>query len=122
MHRLLLQALLVVAFAGNAIPAGAQGPAPTPQLESGFTSWRPPELAQAGDRWSGHRSGAGITRRGRRALVGGAIGAVAGLAVCTVISNMTDEGAKGFSTCTWKGYLLTGGIGFGVGFAAGWLL
>jgi hypothetical protein len=63
-----------------------------------------------------------MSRRGRRALIGGAIGAVAGLAVCTVISNLTDERVRGFSTCTWKGYLLTGGIGFGVGFAAGWLL
>ena len=120
MHRLTLL-LMVTAFAGSAAPAQAQGLAPIPPRQAVFASWRPPELPRAADRVAGS-SGATISRRGRRALIGGAIGAVAGLAVCTVISNMTDEGAEGFSTCTWKGYLLTGGIGFGVGFAAGWLL
>jgi hypothetical protein len=120
MHRLPLL-LVIAAFAGSATPAQAQGPAPIPQRQAAFASWRPPEPTEAADRASGS-SGTTISRQGRRALIGGAIGAVAGLAVCTVISNLTDEGAEGFSTCTWKGYLLTGGIGFGVGFAAGWLL
>lgn len=35
---------------------------------------------------------------------------------CTIVSN--DPGS-GFSTCTTTGYLLTGGIGFAVGLAAG---
>jgi hypothetical protein len=60
-------------------------------------------------------------RRTRNGLIGGAIGAVGGLAVCTVISNLVNDGT-GFSTCTWNGYVLTGAIGFGVGFAVGWML
>lgn len=61
------------------------------------------------------------SRRTRNGLIGGAIGAVGGLAVCTVISNIVNDGT-GFSTCTWNGYVLTGAIGFGVGFAVGWML
>lgn len=60
-------------------------------------------------------------QRLRRGLVGGAIGAVAGAAVCTAISNLTNEGT-GFSTCTRKGYLLFGAGGFALGFAVGWVL
>ena len=119
MRRLLL-AVTFATLAGAAAPVRAQYPAPVPQRQAAFASWEPGGIAAAEDD-APHRSAA-ISPRGRRALIGGAIGAAAGLAVCTVISNLTDEGAEGFSTCTWKGYLLTGGIGFGVGFAAGWLL
>ena len=62
------------------------------------------------------------SRRVRHALIGGAIGAVAGLAVCTAISNIADDAAVDrFTTCTAKGYLLTGSIGFATGFLVGWL-
>ena len=56
------------------------------------------------------------------ALIGGVIGAAAGAVVCTAISNIADDSAVDrFTTCTTKGYLLTGGIGFGAGFLVGWL-
>jgi hypothetical protein len=58
-------------------------------------------------------------RRGRNALIGAAIGTLAGLGVCTVISNMASDDGAGVSTCTTKGYLLFGGIGFALGFAVG---
>jgi hypothetical protein len=54
------------------------------------------------------------------ALLGGTIGAVAGVAFCTVVSNIVKDEGTGFSTCTTSGYLLTGGIGFGLGFIVGW--
>lgn len=56
----------------------------------------------------------------RHGLIGGAVGAVAGVIVCTVISTIADDSADpGLSTCTLKGYLLTGGIGFALGFGVG---
>ena len=62
------------------------------------------------------------THRVRNALIGGVIGAAAGAVVCTAISNIADDAAVDrFTTCTAKGYLLTGGVGFGAGFLAGWL-
>jgi hypothetical protein len=61
------------------------------------------------------------SQRLRHGLIGGAIGAVAGAAVCTAISNLTNEGT-GFSSCTRKGYLLFGAGGFALGFAVGWVL
>lgn len=60
-----------------------------------------------------------VHRRGRNALIGGAIVTVAGLAFCTVISNLVNDPGSGFSTCTRKGYLLTGGIGLGAGVLIG---
>lgn len=114
--------LAIAIMAGVAVPARAQYPASIPRQPATFASWQPAETAAPAEDDAPYRSATAISRRGRRALIGGVIGTVAGLAVCTVISNLTDEGAEGVSTCTWKGYLLTGGIGFGVGFAAGWLL
>jgi hypothetical protein len=62
-------------------------------------------------------------QRTRNALIGGVIGAAAGVAVCTVISNIADDAAEDrFTTCTAKGYLLTGGIGFALGFGIGWVI
>lgn len=59
----------------------------------------------------------------RHGLIGGAIGAAAGVVVCTVISTIADDSADpGLSTCTFKGYLLTGGIGFALGFGVGLVL
>lgn len=118
----LLRLLVATTVLSGTVPAQAQHAAPIPHQPAAFAAWRPSALAAEAGPSSPYGAGTAISRKGRRALIGGAIGAVAGLAVCTVISNMTDEGAAGFSTCTWKGYLLTGGIGFGVGFAAGWLL
>ena len=59
----------------------------------------------------------------RNALIGGAIGAAAGVIVCTAISNIADDAAVDrFTTCTTSGYMLTGSIGFGAGFLVGWLV
>jgi hypothetical protein len=61
--------------------------------------------------------------RKRHALIGGAIGAVVGLAVCTAISTLADDSADGgLSTCPLDTYLLFGAAGFGLGFAIGWAI
>jgi hypothetical protein len=60
-----------------------------------------------------------VHRRGRNALIGGAIGTLAGLAFCTVVSNLINDPGPGFSTCTLNGYLLTGGAGLAAGLVIG---
>jgi hypothetical protein len=62
------------------------------------------------------------SHRGRHALIGGLIGGVAGIVVCTTISNIANDDGTGFSTCDTKAY-----IGFGLGGAAsgaliGWVI
>jgi len=61
------------------------------------------------------------SRQLRRGVLGGVIGAVAGVATCTLISNVFfNEGSSGMSTCTTKGNLVFAGGGFAAGFAIGW--
>ncbi|HSE27096.1 MAG TPA: hypothetical protein VLA95_02610 [Gemmatimonadales bacterium] len=61
--------------------------------------------------------------RTRDALLGGAIGAAAGVVFCTVISTLADDSADGgLSFCPLDSYLLIGGAGFVVGAVIGWLL
>ena len=82
-------------------PASAQAPA-LPRADFGVLT----SVTRAGAPWIRH------------ALIGSAIGAAAGVAFCTAVSNLTNEGT-GFSTCTRDGYLLTGGIGFALGALVG---
>jgi len=63
----------------------------------------------------------GGSNRLTRGLIGGLIGAVAGVAMCTLISNAFFNEAGGFSTCTTTGNLMFAGGGLAVGFAVGWL-
>ena len=56
----------------------------------------------------------------RRGVIGGLIGAVAGIATCTLISNAFFNEGGGMSTCTTKGNLIFAGGGFAGGFAIGW--
>lgn len=59
--------------------------------------------------------------RERHALIGGAIGAVVGVAACTAISTLVDDSADGgLSACPLDTYLLFGVAGFGLGSAVGW--
>jgi hypothetical protein len=62
------------------------------------------------------------SHRVRNAVIGAAIGGAAGLITCTVISNIAKDPGTGFSTCTWKGYLLLGGSGAGLGALIGALI
>jgi hypothetical protein len=60
--------------------------------------------------------------RGDRALLGGVIGAAAGVVFCTVMSTLINDSAEGgLSFCPLDSYLLFAGGGFVIGAAIGWL-
>ncbi|MEP6766108.1 MAG: hypothetical protein ABJB66_17470 [Gemmatimonadaceae bacterium] len=62
----------------------------------------------------------GESHRGRNVIIGGVLGAVAGLGVCTVISNVMDDSTKSrVATCTATGNLIFGAGGFAVGALVG---
>lgn len=114
-----LVAALVLGLAGA---AHAQGPVPLPHaLAPRFESWRAPALNQDGEP-AVHRMVTAPRNRGRRALVGGAIGAAAGVVFCTAMSTLIDDSANGgLSFCPLDSYLLIGGGGFLLGAAIGLL-
>jgi hypothetical protein len=115
MSRFIVLLLLVVPAAVT-----AQGPRSSVLLDHGFASWEQPS---ASIRPGAVQVPAASPHRVRNALIGGVVGAAAGVAACTVFSNIADDAAADrFTTCTAKGYLLTGGIGFGAGFLVGWLV
>ncbi len=58
----------------------------------------------------------------RHGLIGGAIGAVAGFAACTVIANLVADPGSSFTTCPADTYVVMTGGGFALGFLVGWLL
>lgn len=100
----------------------AQGPRAAPVLSGRAAAWES-EATVAPIAPEAVALPAPSPHRFRNALIGGALGAAAGLLVCTAISNIADDAAVNrFTTCTTKGYLLTGGVGFGAGFLVGWLV
>jgi hypothetical protein len=107
-------------FMTGPLPAHSQNPATLLASQPvRFESWRPEAMpGDAGSSPSAEPTA--VPRpRGRSALIGGAIGTVAGLAFCTVVSNLVNDPGSGFSTCTLNGYLLTGGLGLAAGFVMG---
>jgi hypothetical protein len=111
---LLITGLLVAL----AQPAAAQQPLPlpaTPPLQ--FESWQA-ELDH-GPTLSGTMVRVQRDRKNRW-LIGGAIGAVAGVVACTAISTIIDDSAEGgLSFCPLDTYLLMGGAGFVLGAVIG---
>ena len=101
-------------------PGRAQNPGPAgPAAPARFESWQP---APAPGGAAGVRLAREDRPRGRRALIGGAIGAAVGVVFCTAVSTMADDSAGGgFSFCPLDSYLLIGGAGFVLGAAIGWL-
>ena len=110
---------LVLAVVG---PVCAQQSGPLSSAPERFQPWRPPSTLR-----SGHDSGPGVVAtsspdRKRRALIGGAIGAGAGVVLCTAISTLSDDSADGgISFCPFDTYLLMGAAGFVLGAAIGWV-
>ena len=112
---------LLLVMAG---PALAQGPQPLAAAAPlRFESWR---AAAPLDRGSTPAAVQVLTtrrNRTRQALLGGAIGAAAGLVFCTAISTLANDSADGgVSFCPLDSYLLIGGAGFALGFAIGWAI
>jgi hypothetical protein len=120
-----VNALLVSAFVVSSQAAVAQQAAPPfPAFQPVITATRP-----AGELSSDRRalnvpswSDATASHRGRHALIGGLIGAAAGVITCTVISNVANDPGTGFSTCDATAYVGFGLGGFAVGALIGWLI
>lgn len=103
-------------------PLSAQSQSPATLLATQpiqFASWHPAAMPSDVPGPFPAQPAPLVHRRGRNALIGGAIGTVAGLAFCTVVSNLVNDPGSGFSTCTLNGYLLTGGVGFAAGLVIG---
>lgn len=111
-----------LALAGSA-PAHAQTPRPLPAAAPlRFESWHAAPLRAGGVPATMHLE-ASSRNRTRNALIGGAIGAAAGVVFCTAVSTLADDSADGgLSFCPLDSYLLIGGGGFLLGAAIGWLI
>ena len=121
MRRPLAHLMASLIFATASV-AHAQSPRPlaaaTPLQ---FESWRPAAALDRGRTPAIGQFVAASRHRTRRALLGGAIGAAAGVVFCTAVSTLANDSADGgVSFCPLDSYLLIGGAGFALGFAIGW--
>ena len=109
---------LLLATAGV---AQAQSPRPlAAAVPLRFESWRP-AVTLVRSRTVNGQFVAAPRHRTRRALLGGAIGAAAGVVFCTAVSTLANDSADGgVSFCPLDSYVLIGGAGFALGFAIGW--
>lgn len=106
MHLLERPALLIAGLAlATTAPAQAQNPAsPLTTRPAPFESWQPALPLDRDLSPARVQPAAAAGSRARNGLIGGAIGAVAGVAFCTVVSNVINDPGTGFSTCTAKGF------------------
>jgi hypothetical protein len=88
-----------------------------------FETWRPTSEASSGGKTMVERLSLAPKNRTRRALLGGALGAAAGVIGCTVISTLANDSADGgLSFCPLDTNLLFGGGGFLLGAAVGYVI
>ena len=107
----------------TAVPSQAQVPRPLPANPPvQFESWQPAMPINGINPAIGQFAALSRDRK-RHALIGGAIGALAGVAFCTVVSTLADDSADGgLSTCPLDSYLLFAAGGFALGFTIGWAI
>jgi hypothetical protein len=112
---------LVLAVAGL---AHAQHPPPVlAAAPLRFEAWRAAPPLDSTSKTTLDRLGIASRNRTRQALLGGAIGAAAGVVFCTAVSTLANDSAKGgLSFCPLDSYLLIGGAGFVLGAAIGWVI
>jgi hypothetical protein len=111
---------LLLVLAG---PAQAQSPPLPAAVPLRFESWRPSAPLDQGGKPAAGRFVAPTKNRTRQALLGGAIGAAAGVVFCTAVSTLANDSAEGgLSFCPLDSYLLIGGAGFALGAAIGWVI
>jgi hypothetical protein len=122
--RLRLAHLITGLLLAAARPAHAQSPRPlAAAVPRQFESWRPAAALDRGGIPATGRFVAAPGNRKRQALLGGAIGAAAGVVFCTAVSTLANDSADGgLSFCPLDSYLLIGGAGFAVGFVIGWMV
>jgi hypothetical protein len=90
---------------------------------SRFESWRAAPQSHSGTRATIDPVSEASRNRTGHALLGGAIGAAAGVVFCTVVSTLANDSAEGgLSFCPLDSYLLIGGAGFVLGAAIGWTI
>ena len=106
-------------FRDRATPS-ALSPFPRPR-PCGSNGGEQPRSSRTANRSRVSFPAAGAARR--HALIGGAIGAVAGFALCATISTLADDSAGGgVSFCPLDTALLIMGGGFALGAAIGWAI
>lgn len=112
---------LVLALAG---PAQAQYPQPLPAARPlQFESWSAAPPVEVSSKLTVGRLDLGSRNRTHQALLGGAIGAAAGVVFCTAFSTLMNDSAEGgLSFCPLDTNLLIGGAGFVLGAAIGWAI
>ncbi len=116
---------LIAALVGTvASPAQAQYPEPLPATRPlQFESWSAAPPVGAGRQLAAGRQALGSRNRTRQALLGGVIGAAAGVVVCTAFSSLINDSAEGgLSFCPLDTNLLFGGAGFVLGAVIGWAI
>ena len=102
--------------------AAAQSAGPRRDVLVAFESWRPVSPVSTSEALRVRGLDQLRANRTRRVLIGGAIGAAAGVVACTAISTLADDSAdRGVSFCPLDTYLLVGGAGFVAGAAVAWL-
>jgi hypothetical protein len=116
--------LLIVLFFGSAATVEAQHRRPLPAAPPvQFESWRPASPFDSSSTLPYRRLLLAARDRGDQALLGGAIGAAAGVVFCTVMSTLMNDSAEGgLSFCPLDSYLYFAGGGFVVGALIGWLI
>ena len=107
----------------GAAHARAQDPRPLPAIQPlRFEPWRAASPLDASSKLPLGRFVAAPRNRKRQALIGGAIGAAAGVVFCTAVSTLANDSAEGgLSFCPLDSYLLIGGAGFVLGAVIGWV-
>ena len=117
-----LAALIAGLVLATATVAQAQGPQPLSAATAmRFESWQPTVWSDETITPASGQLVVTSPNRKRHALIGGAIGVVTSVVVCTAISTLADDSADGgLSACPLDTYLLFGAAGFGLGFAIGW--
>ena len=104
--------------------AHAQSPRPLPAATPlRFESWRPASQLDSSSTLTVGSLVAASRDRGDQALLGGAIGAAAGVVFCTVMSTLINDSAEGgLSFCPLDSYLLFAGRRLVLGAVIGWLI
>ena len=104
-------------------PASAQYQHSTPAMPLQFESWRMASPLGVSNKPTVRPVDLSSRKRTQQALLGGLIGAAAGVTVCTVFSTLIDDSAdRGISFCPLDTNLLFGGAGFVLGAAIGWAI
>jgi hypothetical protein len=117
--------LLIARFSlAGATAAEAQHPEPIPVARPlQFESWSAASPVEVSHKLTAGGLGLYSRNRTHNALLGGVIGAAAGVALCTAFSTAIDDSAEGgLSFCPLDTNLLMGGAGFVLGALIGWAL